>query len=154
MADVLIIKKYPNRRLYDTSSSRYITLDDVRTLVMKHQPFKVIDARSEEDMTNYVLLQIITEEEAGKFPLFTTELLQNIIRYYGNPLQKNMTEFMERGFSFFNEKFKPETSFGDSLKQNMDLWQNTFENMFNTFQNNLKSSPKPATKKKKSEKKQ
>lgn len=149
MSDTLIIKKYPNRRLYNTETSSYITLDDVRNLVRQNQKFKVLDVRSNEDMTNYVLLQIISEEEAGKFPLFTTELLLNIIRYYDSPLQKAVTQYLEKGFSLFNQQNPLPVSLSDmteSVKDNFNQWQNTMSTMMSNLQNF--KPPKPKKKKK------
>ncbi len=130
-----IIKKYPNRRLYDMAISSYITLDDIKKLILDHIPFRVLDARSEEDMTNYVLLQIISEQENTHSPIFTTEILQNIIRFYGNPLQKTMSQFLEQSLAWFTEHkaepFKvsennPFNMLTDLAKQNMALWQSAF----------------------------
>ena len=76
-----IIKKYPNRRLYDTETSTYITLAEVKQLVMEHHPFVVRDAKTNEDLTRSILLQIILEEEAGGAPMFSEAALANIIRF-------------------------------------------------------------------------
>ena len=134
MSTPRIIKKYPNRRLYDTSISSYITLDDIKDLVMQKISFKVIDNSTEEDMTNYVLLQIITEGEAGRTPIFTTEILENIIRYYGNPLQKSMSEFLEKSLSMFSEHQGDFQSYFKDMasltKRNMELWQSAFSQTF------------------------
>lgn len=96
-----IIKKYPNRRLYDTSLSCYVTLSEVEQLVLNHIPFQVIDAKTAQDMTNYVLLQIISEQESGNRPIFTTELLQNIIRFYGNSTQHILSQYLEKSIDLF-----------------------------------------------------
>ena len=82
-----LIKKYPNRRLYDTRTSSYITLADVKALVLKHEQFQVVDAKTGEDLTRSILLQIILEEEAGGMPMFTSDLLSQLIRFYGNAMQ-------------------------------------------------------------------
>jgi polyhydroxyalkanoate synthesis repressor PhaR len=82
MSDVRIIKKYPNRRLYDTEISRYITLEEVRQLVLQNVRFKVEDKRSHEDITRSILLQVIAEQEEGGDPIFTSDLLTFIIRFY------------------------------------------------------------------------
>jgi polyhydroxyalkanoate synthesis repressor PhaR len=91
-----IIKKYPNRRLYDTTTSSYITLTDVRALVMSRLPFAVRDAKTNEDLTRAILLQIILEEEAGGAPMFTEQVLANIIRFYGNAMQGFMGTYLEK----------------------------------------------------------
>lgn len=144
-----IIKKYPNRRLYDTTISQYITLDDIKALVLSHTPFKIIDARTEEDMTTYVLLQIISEQEGGANPIFTHEILQNIIRFYGNPLQKMMSEFLEKTFSSFNDpqsqfqeffKQSPFETMAELTKRNMAIWQTAVGDFLNTSKKNSKKS--------------
>src|SRR5690606_13541044 len=81
---VRIIKKYPNRRLYDTDTSSYITLAEVKALVMDNEPFVVRDAKSNDDLTRSILLQIILEEETAGVPIFTEQVLANIIRFYGH----------------------------------------------------------------------
>ena len=91
-----IIKKYPNRRLYDTATSAYITLTDVRALVMSRSTFAVRDAKTNEDLTRAILLQIILEEEAGGAPMFTEQVLANIIRFYGNAMQGFMGTYLEK----------------------------------------------------------
>ena len=91
-----VIKKYPNRRLYDTTSSSYITLAQVRELVMSREHFAVRDAKTGEDLTRSILLQIILEEEAGGAPMFTEEMLANIIRFYGHAMQGFMGTYLEK----------------------------------------------------------
>jgi polyhydroxyalkanoate synthesis repressor PhaR len=98
-----IIKKYPNRRLYDTSASAYITLADVKQLVMKRTVFAVRDAKNGEDLTRSILLQIILEEESGGQPMFTEDLLANIIRFHGNAMQGAMGQYLEKNFQTFME---------------------------------------------------
>ena len=98
-----MIKKYPNRRLYDTSSSSYITLAQVRELVMAHEAFVVRDAKSGEDLTRSILLQIILEEEAGGAPMFTEAALAHIIRFYGHALQGFMGTYLEKNIQAFIE---------------------------------------------------
>ena len=89
MTEYRIIKKYPNRRLYDTGSSCYVTLEDVRRLVVKEVPIKVVDARTEEDITHSIMLQIIVEQEEKGAALLTIEGMQNMIRSYGDSLDKH-----------------------------------------------------------------
>jgi len=91
-----IIKKYPNRRLYDTRTSGYITLTEIKQLVMDGAPFVVRDAKSGEDLTRSILLQIILEEEAGGSPMFSTSVLSNIIRFYGHAMQGFMGGYLEK----------------------------------------------------------
>lgn len=101
-----IIKKYPNRRLYDTETSTYITLAEVKDLVLGYKDFQVQDAKSGEDLTRAILLQIILEEESGGVPMFTTDMLANIIRYYGHAMQGLMGSYLERSIIAFHEAQK------------------------------------------------
>jgi polyhydroxyalkanoate synthesis repressor PhaR len=104
MADSLrLIKKYPNRRLYDTQTSSYITLADVKELVLKHEEFQVIDAKSNEDLTRPILLQIILEEESTGAPMFSHDVLTQFIRFYGNAMQGIMGNYLERNVEAFLE---------------------------------------------------
>jgi polyhydroxyalkanoate synthesis repressor PhaR len=96
-----IIKKYPNRRLYDTDSSTYITLAEIKQLVMNSQPFVVRDAKTGDDLTRSILLQIILEEEAGGAPMFTEAVLANIIRFHGHAMQGFMGNYLEKNLQAF-----------------------------------------------------
>ena len=103
MAASRLIKKYPNRRLYDTQTSSYITLVDVKELVLASEEFQVVDAKSGEDLTRSILLQIILEEEAGGAPLFTSDLLAQMIRFYGNAMQGMLGKYLESNISAFTD---------------------------------------------------
>ncbi len=98
---VRVIKKYPNRRLYDTDTSTYITLAEVKTLVMNGDAFVVRDAKSNEDLTRRILLQIILEEETAGVPIFTEQVLANIIRFYGHSMQGFMGSYLEKNVQIF-----------------------------------------------------
>ncbi len=124
---VRMIKKYPNRRLYDTRTSSYITLADVKELVLKQEQFQVVDAKSSEDLTRSILLQIILEEEAGGMPMFTSDLLSQLIRFYGNAMQGMVGNYLEKNMQTFVlvQKQLQEQSramYGDNTKINKDLW--------------------------------
>ena len=106
MATPRIIKKYPNRRLYDTETSSYITLAEVKELVLQYQEFQVQDAKTGQDLTRSILLQIILEEESGGVPMFSQEMLANIIRYYGHAMQGLMGSYLERSICTFHEAQK------------------------------------------------
>lgn len=106
MAAPRIIKKYPNRRLYDTETSTYITLAEVKELVLQYREFQVQDAKSGQDLTRAILLQIILEEESGGVPMFSTDMLANIIRYYGHSMQGLMGSYLERSIHAFHEAQK------------------------------------------------
>jgi len=98
-----IIKKYPNRRLYDTLFSSYVTLSDVKDLVMSQELFHVLDAKTGEDITRSILMQVILEEEAHGQPLFSTQSLLHMIRFYGNSLQGMMAPFLEKNLNQFSD---------------------------------------------------
>ncbi|MBS0610889.1 MAG: polyhydroxyalkanoate synthesis repressor PhaR [Comamonadaceae bacterium] len=98
-----VIKKYPNRRLYDTSTSTYVTLAEVKQLVMNGESVAVRDAKSGEDLTRSILLQIILEEEAGGAPMFSEAVLANIIRFYGHAMQGFMGTYLEKNVQLFTE---------------------------------------------------
>jgi polyhydroxyalkanoate synthesis repressor PhaR len=120
-----LIKKYPNRRLYDTQTSAYITLADVKQLVLENEDFRVVDAKSDEDLTRSILLQIILEEEASGAPLFTSQMLSQIIRFYGHAMQGMMGAYLEKSMGAF-----------------VDI-QNTFQEQSKAFYDgkNLPTSP-------------
>jgi polyhydroxyalkanoate synthesis repressor PhaR len=96
-----ILKKYPNRRLYDTRTSSYITLADVKKMVLDSEDFVVRDAKSGEDLTRSILLQIILEEESGGVPMFSTPMLAHIIRFYGHTMQGLMGNYLEKNIQSF-----------------------------------------------------
>lgn len=100
-AGLRLIKKYPNRRLYDTQTSTYITLADVKQLVLEHENFQVVDAKGGEDLTRQILLQIILEEESGGMPMFSAQMLGQIIRFYGNAMQGIMGSYLEKNIQAF-----------------------------------------------------
>jgi len=102
-ASLRLIKKYPNRRLYDTQTSTYITLADVKRLVLDHEAFKVVDAKSSEDLTRSIMLQIILEEESGGIPMFSSEMLGHVIRFYGHAMQGVMGSYLEKNIQAFME---------------------------------------------------
>lgn len=102
-----IIKKYPNRRLYDTDTSTYITLTEIKQLVMDSEPFVVKDAKTGEDLTRSILLQIILEEEANGTPMFTAPVLSNIIRFYGHTMQGFMGGYLEKNMQALMELQSP-----------------------------------------------
>lgn len=98
---VRTIKKYPNRRLYDTQTSTYITLQDVRQLVLDNVRFQVLDAKSGEELTRSILLQIILEAESGGVPMFSSNMLAHIIRFYGHAMQGVMGSYLEKNMQAF-----------------------------------------------------
>ncbi len=132
---VRIIKKYPNRRLYDTESSRYITLAEVRELVINETPFIVVEKKTNEDITRSILLQIILEQESESNPLFSNDNLQRFIRYYGSAPHQGFSEFIGQSLQFFHDQQldfgkafegiagqNPMSVWADMTKKNMDTW--------------------------------
>jgi len=153
MPQVRIIKKYPNRRLYDTEISSYITLEDVRQLIVDREDFVVRDARTGSDLTRNVLMQIIAEHEEHGQPIFSAELLTQVIRLRGDALQGSLGNFLERSLHFFMDQQQQVRSQIGSLvgqaapwallnqlaERNMELWR--------SFQQGLgsgESAPPPA----------
>lgn len=135
-----IIKKYTNRRLYDTERSRYITISDVRDLVVKSEDFAIVDANNGADITRSILLQIIIEQENGGEPLFTTEILSRMIRYYGNSMQETFTAYLENSISLFAEQQKqfqdqvkgvlnvsPMQAMTEIMQKNIEVWSDMQE---------------------------
>jgi polyhydroxyalkanoate synthesis repressor PhaR len=98
-----VLKKYPNRRLYDTRTSSYITLADVKRMVLAGQDFVVRDAKTSEDLTRSILLQVILEEESGGGPIFSTQMLSQIIRFYGHAMQGMMGSYLEKNLQTFTD---------------------------------------------------
>ena len=122
-----LIKKYPNRRLYDTRTSSYITLADVKELVLNNEIFQVLDAKTSEDLTRSILLQIILEEEAGGAPMFTSDLLSHMIRFYGNAMQGMMGKYLESNIKAFTEmqaklQDQARSIYGENSPVGQDLW--------------------------------
>lgn len=141
MSKPRIIKKYPNRRLYDTEISSYIKLDDVRQLVLDHEEIQVVDAKSGDDLTRSVLLQIIAEHEERGEPLFTTPLLTRLIRFYGDALQGFMGSYLERSLDVFldqQQQFRkqldnvmgktPWSMMNEMTEHNLKVWRSMQEN--------------------------
>ena len=123
-----LIKKYPNRRLYDTKTSVYITLADVKKLVVQGEEFQVVDDKTKEDLTRSILLQIILEEETAGVPMFSSDILTQFIRSYGNAMQGMLGSYLERNMQLFGEiqKTMQEQSqklYGEPTKSNEDLWK-------------------------------
>ena len=151
MAQVRVIKKYPNRRLYDTEISSYITLEEVRQLVVDGEEFEVRDAKSGEDLTRSVLLQIIAEHEERGQPMFTTNMLSQIIRFYGDSLQGFMGSYLERSLQVFldqQQQFRsqlntvlgqtPWSMLNDMTERNLDMWKTLQQGFLNAAAGSVK----------------
>jgi len=146
MAEERIIKKYANRRLYDTAESRYIALDDIRQLVMDGKPFRVVDAGSGNDITRSILLQIIVEQEEKGQPMLSTRLLEQIILYYGDILQAFAGTYLEKSMDAFVSqqkilqeqmeqmlKLAPSSVMKDMARHNMEVWKSMQENLLQSL---------------------
>lgn len=142
--EVRLIKKYPNRRLYDTEESKYIKLTQVRDLIMQDIPFKVVDSQSNEDITRNILLQIILEQESESNPLFSNENLQHFIQYYSDNTRQGFSGFMEQSLNFFHEQqemmqsqmkdmmgMNPMKYWSDMGEKNMEMWKDMQKEFLN-----------------------
>ena len=122
-----LIKKYPNRRLYDTKTSSYITLADVKQMVLKNEDFQVLDAKTNEDLSRQILLQIILDEESGGMPMFSSDLLSQMIRSYGSAMQGFMGSYLEKNLEGFQQMQKAlqeqsQKLYGDNSKSSQEIW--------------------------------
>ncbi|SEK30715.1 polyhydroxyalkanoate synthesis repressor PhaR [Roseateles sp. YR242] len=117
-----VLKKYPNRRLYDTHTSSYITLADVKKMVLEGVHFEVRDAKTGEELTRSILLQIILEEEMGGMPMFSTPLLAQIIRFYGHAMQGMMGAYLEKNLQTFTDMQARFTEQSQGAAFNPELW--------------------------------
>ena len=158
MAATRIIKKYPNRRLYDTEISSYITIEDVRQLIVDGEDFEVRDAKTGDDLTRTVLLQIIAEQEQDGEPVLSTQLLSQIIRFYGDSLQGFMGNYLERSMQLFMEQqaqFRsqmgnllgqtPWAMMNQLTERNMEMWQEFQRNLSGGMGRTASSAkPEPA----------
>jgi len=143
-----IIKKYPNRRLYDTEISRYITLSDIRELVINCVNFQVVDAHTSDDITRSILLQIILEQESGGRPLFTTQVLSHMIRFYGDAVEGIFASYLEKSLGMFAEQqtrlreqlrsplsSTPIDAMTEFTQRNIELWRDLQDHLFEVARN-------------------
>lgn len=148
MSTERLIKKYANRRLYDASISRHVTLEDIRDLIVKGERIKVVEDKSGEDITRLILLQVIAEQEQFGKPILSTQLLESIIRYYGGPMQEFMGRYLEKSVETFMRQQEamqqqvtqalsaappPMNAMAELARQNMELWARMQESMFGMF---------------------
>ena len=141
---VRTIKKYPNRRLYDTQSSSYVTLAEIKKMVMTALPVQVLDAKTGEDLTRTILLQIILEEESAGVPMFSEAVLSNIIRFYGHAMQGHMGSYLENHVQSFMDwqnklgesspVLSPEV-WAQFMQWQTPMMQNMFSGLANPSQN-------------------
>lgn len=152
MSNERVIKKYANRRLYDSTGSRHVTLDDIRKLIVAGEKVKVVDDKSGEDLTRSVLLQVISEQEQFGTPVLSMELLEAIIRFYGNPVQEMLTRYMEQSVGALARQQQamraemakalegPMAPMAEFARQNMEQWAKIQASMLSAF-----APPKPQT---------
>ena len=146
MSDSRVIKKYPNRRLYDTVESRYITLSDIRKLVMDKVDFTVVDKKSQEDITRSILLQVISEQEHDGEPLMSQDFLSQVIRSYGGTMQTMVGSYLEQSLKLFTGQqaqmrdrlrsmvgMDPMANMATLAHENMQRWQQMQEAFMQSF---------------------
>lgn len=139
-----LIKKYANRRLYDASISKHVTLEDIRDLIVRGEKIKVVEDKTGEDITRLILLQVIAEQEQFGKPILTTQLLESIIRYYGGPMQDFMAGYLEQSVAAFMRQQEsvqqqisqmltsappPMNAMAELTRQNMEMWNRMQEGM-------------------------
>ena len=145
MAEERLIRKYANRRLYDAQDSRHVTLDDLRKLIAAGERIKVVDDKSGEDLTRNILLQIIASQEQFGTPVLSTQLLEAIIRFYGNPIQQMLTTYLERSIGGLLRQQNvmqaemakvletPMAPLAEMTRQNMEMWAKMQASMLSAF---------------------
>jgi polyhydroxyalkanoate synthesis repressor PhaR len=155
MSNERLIKKYANRRLYDSTESRHVTLEDIRKMIVSGAKVKVVDDKSGEDLTRAVLLQVIAEQDQYGTPVLSTELLEAIIRFYGNPVQEMLTKYMEQSVGTLvrqQETMRAEMSkalagpmapLAEFARQNMDQWSKIQASMLSAFAGTTPKPPAP-----------
>jgi polyhydroxyalkanoate synthesis repressor PhaR len=146
MSEERLIKKYANRRLYDAAQSRHITIDDIRNMVIQGLRVKVIEDKSNEDITRLVLLQVIADQEQFGRPILSTALLESMIRFYGNSMQSYFSSYLEKSVETFMRQqevmqaqmTRPMSNgtpnpLAELTRQNLELWTKMQETLLATF---------------------
>lgn len=138
-----VIKKYQNRRLYDTATSTYIVLEDIKQMIVDGEIIKVVDLKTESDVTRSVLLQIILEEEANSTPIFSDEFLLQIIRFYGKAFQPAISPFLEQSIMMLRQTQKrfytqlKATHPKESISSSFEMWKEFWNNNGPSVQQNI-----------------
>ncbi|HSN71107.1 MAG TPA: polyhydroxyalkanoate synthesis repressor PhaR [Steroidobacteraceae bacterium] len=146
MSEERLIKKYANRRLYDASQSRHITLDDIRDLIVRGERIKVVEDKSGDDITRHILLQVIADQEQFGRPILSTPVLESLIRFYGNSMQGFLTAYLEKSVETFMRQQEsmqeqmgklmsntPLSTMAELTRQNFEMWQRMQESMLAAF---------------------
>lgn len=141
--EIRIIKKYQNRRLYDTATSMYIVLEDIKEYIVAGEIVKVIDVKTEQDVTRSVLLQIILEEEANGMPMFSDDFMFQIIRFYGKAFQPSISPFLENGIDLFRKmqrQFYEQAAVNPSnnVKSGVEMWNEFLAKRSSSVEHNIK----------------
>jgi polyhydroxyalkanoate synthesis repressor PhaR len=159
MSTERLIKKYANRRLYDASISKHVTLEDIRDLITKGEKIKVVEDKTGDDITRLILLQVIAEQEQFGKPILSTQLLESIIRFYGGPMQDFMGRYLEKSVEGFMKQQEtlqqqitrmisqappPVNQMAELARQNMEMWNRMQESMLSTMLG-PRGESKPAT---------
>ena len=152
-----VIRKYANRRLYDATASRHVTLEDIRRLIASGEQVQVIDDRSGEDLTRSVLLQIIAEQEQFGAPVLSVQLLEGIIRFYGNPVQDMLARYLEQSLGAVMQQQRsvqaemakameaPLAPLAELTRQNMEMWARMQAQLLGALNPKAPANPKDAT---------
>ena len=153
-----LIKKYANRRLYDASISKHVTLADIRQLIVEGEKIRVVEDKTNEDITRLILLQVIAEQEQFGKPILSTQLLESIIRFYGAPMQDFMSRYLETSVETFTRQQEalqkqisqvltsappPMNAMADLARKNMELWTRMQESMLGAFAGRRATEPAP-----------
>ncbi len=146
MSKERLIKKYANRRLYDASQSRHVTLDDIREFIVQGEKITVVEDKTGEDLTRLILLQVISEQEQFGKPILSAQLLESIIRFYGNGMQDFMSRYLDKSVETFTRQQEtlqaqiaklmsnaPMSTMAELAKQNLDYWTRMQESMASAF---------------------
>jgi polyhydroxyalkanoate synthesis repressor PhaR len=146
MSQPRVIKKYANRRLYDASQSKHITLDDIRAMVVAGEQVRVVEDKTNEDITRLILLQVIADQEQFGRPILSTALLESLIRFYGNSLQGFLSTYLEKSVETFMRQQEvvqnqlarmmtnaPMAAMSELARQNLEIWSRMQESMLQAF---------------------
>lgn len=152
-----LIKKYANRRLYDASQSRHVTLEDVREFIVKGEKIRVVEDKTGEDITRLILLQVIAEQEQFGKPILSTVLLESIVRYYGNGMQEFMGRYLEKSVEAFMRQQEgmqtqmaklmanaPMNAMAEMTRHNLEMWTRMQEQMTQALSGGRAPEPRPA----------
>ncbi|MFL6547435.1 MAG: polyhydroxyalkanoate synthesis repressor PhaR [Povalibacter sp.] len=156
MSEPRLIKKYANRRLYDASQSKHVTLDDIRAMVVAGEQVRVVEDKTNEDITRIILLQVIADQEQFGRPILSTPLLESLIRFYGNSLQGFLSTYLEKSVETFMRQQEvvqnqlarmmtnaPMAAMSELARQNLEIWSRMQESMLQAFSPQQRESKKP-----------